>query len=48
MEFRELFEFVIFEHVLEGIGMLTGAALIWYVFFGGGIQAFLSLLLSTT
>lgn len=48
MEFRELFEFVIFEHVLEGIGMLMGAALLWYVFFGGGIQMFLQILLSTT
>lgn len=48
MEFQDLLEFVIFEHVLEGIGMIMGAALIWYVFFGGGMQTFLQILLSTT
>lgn len=48
MEFRDLFEFITIEHVLEGIGLAVGVGLLWSVFFGGGINMLLEILLSTT
>lgn len=48
MEFKDLLEFITLEHVAEGIGLAVGVGILWGVFFGGGINVLLEILLSTT
>lgn len=48
MEFKDIIEFMTIEHVLEGIGVIVGFGLLWEMFFGGGINGLLQILLSVT
>ena len=48
MEFKDLIEFMTLEHVLEGIGVAFGIGILWHIFFGGGINVLLQILISVT
>lgn len=46
MEFKELFEMITLDVVLEGIGMVFGFGLLWKLFLGGGINSLMELFIA--
>ena len=48
MEFKDIVEFMTLEHVLEGLGAIAGIGLLWGIFFGGGINSLIQVLMSFT
>lgn len=48
MEFKDIIEFMTLEHVLEGLGLVFGVGILWEIFFNGGINTLLQILMSVT
>ncbi len=48
MDFKDIIEFMTLEHVLEGLGTVVGVGLLWGLFFGGGINGLIQLLMMLT
>jgi len=47
MDFKNIFELIHFEFVLEGLGVLFGFRLLWQLFFNQGILPLISLFITT-
>lgn len=47
MDFKELFGMITFDMLLEGLGTVFGIGLLWYLFFGGGIEAIIIAMFQT-
>lgn len=47
MELKHIIETIHFDFVIEGLGMLFGAALLWGLLFSKEVQYLLSLFLTT-
>lgn len=45
MKFEDFFELITFDLILETLGLIFAIGLIWAVFFGGGINPILELLI---
>lgn len=46
MEFKEVFEHVTHEFVLEGLGLIFGIGLVWEIFFGSTLTELVELLIN--